>query len=121
MEERRKFVRLDTTVRIRYKVLIPTEDHNDTNSRDLSSGGVKIEVKEPIKPSTVLWLEINLPSETDPLEAKGEVIWQEKIAATENNRYEMGIKFLEMDLNDRNRLSKYLFSLLHSKFEQKSN
>jgi c-di-GMP-binding flagellar brake protein YcgR len=121
MEERRKFVRLDTSVRVRYKVLMPTNDHNDTNSRDLSAGGIKIEVKEPIKPSTLLWLEIKLPSENDPLEAKGEVIWQEKIITTENDRYEMGIKFLEMDLNDRNRLSKYLFSILHNKFEQKSN
>jgi c-di-GMP-binding flagellar brake protein YcgR len=120
MEERRKFVRLDTSVKIRYKVLQPT-DNNDTNSRDLSAGGVKIEVKEPIRPNTVLWLEINLPSEADPLQAKGEVVWQEKISPAENSGYEMGIKFLEMDVNDRSRLSKYLFSLLHSKFEQKSN
>ena len=121
MEERRKFVRLDTTVKIRYKVLQPTNSNNDSNSRDISTGGVKIEVKEPIKPNTVLWLEINLPSEAGPLQAKGEVIWQEKISAAENSGYEMGIKFLEMDVNDRSRLSKYLFSLLHSKFEQKSN
>jgi c-di-GMP-binding flagellar brake protein YcgR len=121
MEERRKFIRLDTSVKIRYKVLMPIDNQNNTNSRDLSTGGVKIEVKEPIKPNTVLWLEIDLPSEADPLQAKGEVVWQEKISNAENSRYEMGIKFLEMDLNDRNKLNKYLFSLLHHKFEQKSN
>jgi len=121
MEERRKFVRLDAAVKIRYKVLMPTENIGNSNSRDLSAGGVKVEVTESIKPNTVLWMEIALPNEADPLQAKGEVVWQEKISTTENIRYEMGIKFLEMDLNDRNRLSKYLFSLLHSKFEQKSN
>jgi c-di-GMP-binding flagellar brake protein YcgR len=121
MEERRKFVRLDTSVKVRYKVLVNTEDHNDTNSRNLSASGVKIEVKDPVKPNSVLWMEIALPNEADPLQAKGEVVWQEKISTSENIRYEMGIKFLEMDVTDRNRLSKYLFSLLHSKFEQKSN
>ncbi len=121
MEERRKFVRLDTTVKISYKVLLPTDDQNHTNSRDISAGGVKIEVKEQLKPNTILWLEINLPTEADPLQAKGEVVWQEKINTAENNRYEMGIKFIEMDLNDRHRLNKYLFNMLHSKFEQKSN
>ncbi|MDD5756550.1 MAG: PilZ domain-containing protein [bacterium] len=121
MEERRKFVRLDTSVKIRYKVLQPTDNKNDSNTQNLSAGGVKIEVKEPVKPNTVLWMEIALPNEANPLQAKGEVVWQEKISTSENSHYEMGIKFLEMDLNDRSRLSKYLFSLLHSKFEQKSN
>ncbi len=121
MEERRKFVRLDTSVKIRYKILMSNDNQNNTNTRDLSTGGVKIEVKEPIKANTVLWLEIDLPTEADPLQAKGEVVWQEKISTSENISYEMGIKFLEMDLNDRNRLNKYLFSLLHNKFEQKSN
>jgi c-di-GMP-binding flagellar brake protein YcgR len=100
---------------------MPVENTGDSNSKDISAGGVKVEVTESIKPNTVLWLEISLPNETDPLEAKGEVIWQEKISNSERIRYEMGVKFLEMNLNDRTRLNKYLYLSLHNKFEQKTN
>ena len=117
MEERRKLVRLDTSVKVNYRILTAVNLSSDSVSQDFSEGGIRIEVKEPIQPKTLLSLEIAVPGEKEPVRAKGEVIWMERYIKQLKPVYEVGIKFLDIDVNERNRLSQYFLAVLKNKFK----
>ena len=104
MEERRKFVRLDTTLPIVYQVL-PSTIPKKSVTRDIAGGGICLFVNEPLKPGTRLHVDIQLPGREHPVSFQGEVVWSEEyevIGKTQRERaVEAGVKFLQIDPKDR--------------------
>ncbi len=114
MEERRKFVRLGASVKIRYMVLPSGSTNPGTYSKDLSVGGIRFEISEQIQPKTVLELEIMLPNEEEWLKTRGEVVWQEQVVRTGKVLNETGIRFLDMDIKCKIKLNQYLSGLVRN-------
>jgi|GEM_PF-1943135 c-di-GMP-binding flagellar brake protein YcgR len=120
MEERRKLVRLDASVKVNYRILTAVNLASDSVSHDFSEGGVRIEVKEPIQPKTLLSLDLMLPGEKEPVKVKGEVIWMERYIKQLRPVYEVGIKFIDIDSNEKNKLNQYFLTILKGKTNKNS-
>ena len=83
-------VRLETAVRIR----LPDEDAWGT-ARNLSRGGIFVELEHPISPSTEVELEFRLPDLPIPLAPTAQVVWHRPGAP--DAPMGLGLQFLALD------------------------
>jgi hypothetical protein len=88
--ERRKFPRIDIATNVSYAVVIPSFEMG--TSKDISQGGLCLEMKRKIALGTILRLEFDLPGDKpEHIEALGRVMWQKH---KQDETYSTGIKFL---------------------------
>lgn len=117
MEEKRKFVRLNLNVEVRWRKIIETLDRAVDNinlTKDISGGGIRLIVDETVKVADKLSLEIKLPTDK-VIYCQGRVIWVEKfeiVGRRHEDRYEAGIEFMDISDDDREEISKLVFSFL---------
>lgn len=110
--DRRLFVRLNSTVNIRYKVVksIPPRDSLKKSSeftvtKNISAGGLLFAAKEILPLGTILELKIEIP-EDKTVECLARVIRGEEI---ENEKvYETAVCFLDLSASDRSRFDKFI-------------
>ena len=104
MEERRRFVRLDTRLETTCTVL-PTGAAKTTVAKDISGGGICLFAESILAPGTHLQVAMKLPDRPQPINFSAEVVWcepYEVIGKTERQRaVEIGVKFLEISPQDR--------------------
>lgn len=106
--DRRKYPRINANVsysiKDSQKFFIPRSLNN------ISSGGIAFFAREMLDLGTVLDLMINLPNMSD-VKAMVKVIWCEsaQIDADETICSELGVEFIGLDQNSRNKISKYVF------------
>ena len=104
MEERRKFVRLDTRLEIGYTVL-PGSTAQAVVSKDVGGGGMCFFANQPLAPGTPLQMSMKLPGREQPVHFTAEVVWSEPyevIGKTHREQaVEVGIKFLEIAPQDQ--------------------
>ena len=74
---------------------------------DISLGGVRIFSDDPLDPGERLELDLFLPDDTT-LAAKGEVMWVKELPAGSPAKYDIGVRFEQMDEHDRSRLAQVL-------------
>ena len=115
MDERRRYVRLDTRLKIVYTVLQNEKDALvASEAKDISGGGIRIFLSEPIPIHTLLKLTIYLPDEPQAIVCSGKVVWVEEFMVLQEekgksgDRYEAGISFTEINPKDRDRIIKYV-------------
>lgn len=88
--ERRKFPRIDIATNVSYAVVIPAYEVGTT--KDISEGGLCLEMKSKLARGTILRLEFDLPGDKpEHIEALGRIMWQRPKA---EDTYATGIKFL---------------------------
>ena len=101
MEERRIFKRVDTLLRVRYKVLNRLSLKRESTGRDLSGGGIRLKLKEKLSVDTKLRLEIRMPPEDSRVTiAFGEVVWTKEIEQANRKTtryYDIGVRFVQVD------------------------
>ena len=104
MEERRRFVRLDTRLAVSYDVL-PSEGERMTVLKDVGGGGVCLFADRPLPPGTGLRVSMKLPDRQDPVRFTAEVVWSEPyeiIGQTSREQaVEVGVRFLEIAPQER--------------------
>ena len=79
--------------------------------KNISIKGVCIVANRQIEIGTFLYLVIHLPGIDPPIEAVGQVIWQDVSTEFENNRgkyYDIGVAFVELSDYNLNRLMRLL-------------
>ena len=113
MEEKRKYVRLDTRLKINYRVLENPPPPINTEILDIGGGGIRLLLAEPLKVKAVLDLEVYLPNETKPIHCQGRVVWIEEFsilqrAKEEKKTFEAGVEFTDVRLEDRDQIIKYV-------------
>ena len=115
MDERRRYVRLDTRLKISYTVLKKDKDtFIPSETKDISGGGIRIFLSEPIPVQTFLKLTIHLPDDPKPIVCSGKTVWVEEFVVlptekrNEKNQFEAGVTFTEIDPKDRDRIIKYV-------------
>lgn len=116
MEERRKYVRLDASIKVEYKVLKDAKAKREVISKNISGGGVCFSVKEGLKSKTILEMEIGIPDGAEPICAKGEVVWLQGLPISQEARrkyFEVGVKFIRIASLDRDRILNYVYNQIH--------
>ena len=118
MEERRRFVRLDLKVEVSYWVLTST-DPLQTETTNMSGGGLCLMLNEPLPPRTPLAIEVRLPNRDRPVTCVGEVVWCEWVPpkgdVPPHRSVEIGVQFLKIDPEDHEALLHYVRSELSPK------
>ena len=104
MEERRRFVRLDTRLDVTYSVL-PSGGKIHAVTKDISGGGICLFVDRVLRAGTSLQVSMKLPGQEQPANFTAEVVWcepYEVIGKTERQRaVEIGVRFVEISPQDR--------------------
>ena len=117
MEERRRFVRLDARIGVRYAVL-PEGTLQPAVSKELGGGGVCFLADRVIPPGTRLQLALALPTRESPVNAIAEVVWSESSDVIDKQEHrhlaEIGVRFLELSPQDSQTLLAYIASNLKS-------
>ena len=108
MQETRKFVRIEWPVVIKYKTIEEpcTQDH--IVSKDISEGGARFIVYERLMKGTKLNVQLEVPFDSMPLFATGEVMWIKKIGGENSKMFEVGVTFKGINQNDQKRLKMYI-------------
>jgi len=107
MQEQRKDIRVDDSVKISYKVISPPDGWGDALTMNISKGGIALPTDHTLLPGVVLELKIDLLNNTDLIHATAEVVWIKK----KNNvtmPYTIGLKFIDISLRDRDRIYYYI-------------
>jgi len=104
-EERRKFFRGKTYIPVNYQ-LKSRVTSGATLSRDISEDGIQLLSEEFFPQNTEFVLKINLPNITKMVSAVGRVVWALRLPHSE--RYQLGLKFIEMNDMHRKDVSDYL-------------
>lgn len=113
-ENRRRYPRLKTGVRVLYEGLPPNQAERQYLSgvaEDLSLGGMFLSADNPFPPGTLLILEFRTPEmspEELPVCARALVSWRRRWGASKG----MGISFVELEGVDRQKLQDWLDSVL---------
>lgn len=109
MEERRRYVRLDTRLKISYTVVKNELDPlENSETKDIGGGGIRILLSGSLPVQTLLRLNILLPEEERPIVCTGKVVWVEEFTVRDKKQYEAGVGFTEIDSRDRDRIIKYV-------------
>ena len=117
MEERRKFVRLETPIQVKYRISSQPHTEDKSLSKNISVGGIMILVGEKMTPGAQLDLEINIPEYNKIIYATGEIVWQEEILIKEEITHETGIKFVKIAKENQEKISKYIYTQLNEKIK----
>ena len=111
MEERRKFVRLDTRLDVNYTVL-PAGKPQHTITKGVGGGGVCFFTERVLLPGSRLQVAMKLPHHEHPVNFTAEVIWSEQyevIGKTERRRaVETGVHFVEIAPKDREAVMRHV-------------
>jgi len=117
MRERRRFVRLDINVKVRWKRIEQINKEENEVTKNISGGGICLITEEKLNEGDTLYLEIELPS-GELIYARGRVVWvneYEIIGVEAKKKYDVGIEFIEIKEEDREEIGRYIFTLLHEK------
>lgn len=110
-QEQRRHARLDIALAVNYAIQhhegVEASEMAETLSSDISASGLRLMTVAALENGSILNLEISLPQEgVEPIRAKGEVVWQNKIS---DYSYETGTVIKHMDEQDKMRLMGFVF------------
>jgi c-di-GMP-binding flagellar brake protein YcgR len=110
--ERRRFVRLNASCDVNYKVLKTRPIISDKSlTKNISAGGICFIANDKLNPESVLELNFDLLDKKSIIKAKGRVVWTKSFKiATEPERFDCGVEFIEINPSDRKRIDQYVFS-----------
>jgi c-di-GMP-binding flagellar brake protein YcgR len=111
-EERRYYVRIPAHLTVSYSVF-PQGKRSPAMTRDLSAGGLRLAVSEPLSVGTLLHLELTLPN-VRAIPFQGEIRWsdQDRVSRTTGRQdsYEIGVRIVQILPADREALKQYVSS-----------
>ena len=111
MEERRRFVRLDTRLDVTYSVL-PSGGKVRAVTKDISGGGICLFADKVLPAGTSLQVSMKLPGREQPVNFTAEVVWcepYEVMGKTERQRaVEIGVRFVEISPLDQEALLQHV-------------
>ena len=116
MKEQRKFVRLNASIKITYRVLKKSEIPDSVLSRNISAGGISFSIEQRLRKSSKLDLKIEIPDGRNPIRALTEVVWIKAgnfRRGSGMNYFDVGTRFIEIAPFDRNRIHKFVYEQIH--------
>ena len=111
MDERRRFVRLDTRLEVAYSVL-PSGQPKTVTTKNISTGGICLVLDEALSVGARLQIEMRLPNLQQPVRFTAEVAWSESyevIGQAEHRRaVEVGVRFIDITPADQRAIAQYV-------------
>ena len=105
--DRRKHVRVNTTIPLQYKKLKDlSEGTIGAITRDMSEAGVRFIANEFLPLASRLVVQIFLPAQPRAVKAIAKVAWIRKIPS--GDQYEVGNQFLDVGRDDKKQLIDYI-------------
>jgi uncharacterized protein (TIGR02266 family) len=112
-EDRRQFYRAT----IKTAVHIGSESNFYTGfTDDISEGGLFVATHNLLANLAVVDLEFTLPDEGPPIRVRGEVRWVREYNPTSDGHPGMGIRFLGLSQEDRDRIEKFVVTIRETLF-----
>ena len=109
MDERRRFIRFETSLGLKYAVPQADSDDSIATSRDISREGLCISTNRLFSEGTVLEMRLDVPGDNMPVLAQCKVAWARESYSGSNN-FNIGLKFVQMTGLDKSRLLEYVYS-----------
>jgi len=109
--ERRESVRIDIVLSIRYSIDKTPNQSRNSVTKNVSTGGILMQVEEKFTTPTLLILDIVLPNGEKPIAGKGEAVWVKELSDMDQRGkrlFDAGIKFTSMSSGDKERLNKHI-------------
>ena len=104
MEERRKFVRLDTRLDVTYTI-VQSGQTKQAVTKDIGGGGICLFTEQILPPGTRLQVAMKLPNAEQPVHFIGEIVWSEPYEvigkAVRRRAVEAGVRFVEIAPKDQ--------------------
>lgn len=107
MQEVRKFMRFNCSVKVNYETVDEYAHPKDAYTRDVSRGGLGLILNETLPTQSKIKLHIQIPREREPIEAVAEVIWVRK--DIEKNIIHTGLKFIKISSENKSRLLEHAY------------
>lgn len=104
-KEKRIFKRKSVAASVRYQ-LKSSREFGSTLSCDISEDGLRLNFDRFIPNNTDFLLQMNLPSATKVINAVAKVVWAQRVP--HSDRYQLGLKFQEIQDKQRMDISGYL-------------
>ena len=116
MIEKRKYIRLHASIGVTYSVIknIKKIRANKTTLslvKNLSGGGVRLQVKDDLRTGDLLDVEIQIPHLEDPVHAVAEVVWFSHLKNPDRQTREVGIRFRDIDAKDLHRILEFVHTV----------
>ncbi len=100
LRERRRFVRFNEELKIRYNVLRESSNFNNAKTSNISRKGIGLLAYEKLRKKDYVDMEIELPQFPKPIKLIGQVIWTKDLETCDENGRRLfytGIKFLKIN------------------------
>lgn len=116
MIEKRKYIRLHASIGIVYDVIknIKKYRRNKTTlslAKNLSGGGVRLQVKEDLRSGDLLDIEMQIPHLEDSVHAVAEVVWFSHCKSKDRESREAGIRFRDIDTKDLHHVLEFVHTV----------
>ncbi len=120
IEERRKFIRLEIPVDLKY-VIEGSSMRQEVTTKDLSCDGLRFVSEEGVKEGSALELNLNIPSANNPVHINGNVVWAKRLSLEDGSPFEVGVEFLKIEEDNKNTFLRYLCDLIYNQTKLMEN
>lgn len=101
--EKRKTQRLNIPIQVKYKLLSKNRVLNETFSQDISGGGVKLRLSNPLKKGVAIKTLLHFPYDKIPITAYTKVARCNRRLVRGKPRYDIGMQYVRINPKDRER------------------
>jgi len=116
-DERRRHIRLVTPLNVTYAVA-GNDKIVKVVSKDISAVGVRFETKEKIDKGSIVELTLELPKASNPVHARGKLVWLKRVSLEDGSPYEAGVEFIKIEEDNKNTFLKYLCDTIYNQTEK---
>ncbi len=106
--EKRRFVRVRKDARVRYRLISEGKQRDDLEAKNISGGGLMLQLNEELPIRSKLMLQVTVPSSPVPLLTMGRVVWVKR--GEERGIYNTGISFYKMRGAEQKEIIDYIGS-----------
>ena len=111
--ERRKYVRLHTPIPISYTAPESGIIHK-TSSKNISADGMRFESPDStIREADVIELKLDIPNMSNPVHARGRIVWKKKLSLEDASPFDYGVEFTEIEEDNKNTFLKFLCDYIY--------
>ncbi len=99
LRERRRYLRFDENLKIRYNVLSKTPRFKESKTTNLSRKGVCLVTYEKLKQKKLLDLEIDIPGFSKPVKFIGQLMWIKDLQSHDDRGrrlFYVGVRFMKI-------------------------
>ncbi len=116
VEERRRFIRLEVPVELKY---IVTGDpvRKEGTTKDLSCEGLRFTDKSKIKEGDLLEINLDVPHAPNSVHINAKVVWLKKLSTEDDSPSDIGVEFTKIEEDNKNTFLKYLCDIIYGQTE----